>query len=53
MWPQLKRWDYVLQVFGSGYVSLYTASECLTVFSCQNKMPLKTCILLLSVGFVE
>lgn len=45
--------DYVLKVFGSGFVSLYAASDHLTVFSCLNKMPLKTHILLLSVGFME
>lgn len=30
------------KVFGSGFVSLYAASECLTVFSCLNKKPLQT-----------
>lgn len=42
-----------LKVFGSGFVSLYAASECLTVFSCLNKMPLQTRTLLLSVGFMK
>lgn len=41
------------KVFGSGFVSLYAASECLTVFSCLNKMPLQTHTLLLSVGFMK
>lgn len=42
-----------LKVFGLGFVSLYAASECLTVFSCRNKKPLQTRTLLLSVGFMK
>lgn len=49
----LKEGIMYLKVFGSGFVSLYAASECLTVFSCLNKKPLQTRTLLLSIGFVK